>query len=59
MAARLSFAGRWGAACGRAFDATAYLAAHPQFDWMRGILDDRPSQPWTTFIAGDRAQSRR
>jgi hypothetical protein len=47
MAKSLSFAARWGSACGRAFDATQFLAAHPQYEWMRDILPSRPSEPWT------------
>jgi hypothetical protein len=54
MARRMSFAARWGSACGTAFDAPKFLAAHPQFDWMRGILKSRPSMPWTEFRAGER-----
>jgi hypothetical protein len=54
MAKRMSFAARWGSACGTAFDAQIFLAAHPQFDWMRGILKSRPSRPWTEFRAGER-----
>jgi hypothetical protein len=50
----MSFSARWGAACGRPFDARAFLAKHPQFGWMKDILKSRPSQPWTTFTAGDR-----
>ncbi|MBI5836808.1 MAG: phospholipase [Candidatus Eisenbacteria bacterium] len=53
LARRMSFAARWGAACGRAFDATAFLKANPQFEWMRDILDSRPSQPWVEFTAGE------
>jgi hypothetical protein len=53
MAKQMSFAARWGAACGTPFDATKFLAAHPQFDWMRGILRSRPAQPWTVFRAGE------
>jgi len=53
MAQRMSFAARWGSACGRAFDAQQYLTAHPQFDWMKDILKSRPSQPWTQFKAGE------
>lgn len=52
MAKRMSFAARWGSACGMPFDAGKFLAAHPQFDWMEGILKDRPAQPWTEFQAG-------
>jgi len=53
MAQMMSFAARWGTACGRAFDAHEYLTEHPQFDWMAGILKNRPSQPWTQFKAGE------
>ena len=47
MAKTMSFAARWGSACGMAFDAKKFLADHPQFDWMRDILPSRPSEPWT------------
>ncbi len=58
MAKEMSFAARWGSGCGRAFDAAAFLAARPQFDWMAGILKSRPSEPWVVFRAGDRAGPR-
>jgi hypothetical protein len=51
MAREMTLMARWGSACGKAFDATKFLAAHPQFDWMSGILKSRPSQPWTEFRA--------
>lgn len=54
QAKAMSFSARWGAACGRPFDAAAFLAKHPQFEWMKDLLDNRPAQPWTTFRAGDR-----
>ncbi|MBU6400943.1 MAG: hypothetical protein KGS61_11535, partial [Verrucomicrobia bacterium] len=47
LAGAMSFEARWGSACGRAFDAGKFLAAHPQFDWMRDLLKSRPSEPWT------------
>lgn len=53
LARAMSFDARWGTACGRPFDAHEYLSEHPQFDWMRGILKDRPGQPWTQFKAGE------
>lgn len=53
MAKAMSFAARWGSACGTAFDAGEYLEAHPQFDWMSDILKSRRSQPWTQFKAGE------
>jgi len=54
MAKQMSFITRWGSACGMAFDAKKYLEAHPQYDWMTGLLKDRPSQPWVEFKAGEK-----
>lgn len=53
MAKRMSFAARWGSACGKPFDAHEFLAAHPQFDWMNQILESRPHESWTDFRAGE------
>jgi hypothetical protein len=54
MAVNMSFAARWGSACGLAFDAGKFLKEHPQHDWMKNILKDRPSQPWVVFKAGEK-----
>jgi hypothetical protein len=54
MAKQMSFAARWGSACGTPFDAEKFLEQHPQFDWMTGILKSRPSQSWTEFRAGEK-----
>ncbi|MBI2518692.1 MAG: hypothetical protein HYV95_17595 [Opitutae bacterium] len=54
LAKRMSFAARWGSADGREFDAKKFLQAHPQFDWMDGLLKSRPSQSWTEFTAGEK-----
>lgn len=53
MAREMSFVARWGSACGRPFDGARYLAAHPQFYWLEGLLANRPAQPWTVFKAGE------
>ena len=53
MAKQMSFIARWGSSCGMPFDAKAFLEAHPQFDWMTGLIKDRPTQPWTVFKAGE------
>jgi hypothetical protein len=53
MAKRLAFEARWGSACGVPFRAGKFLASHPQFEWLTDHLRDRPSQPWTTFHAGE------
>jgi Phospholipase B len=54
LAKQMAFAARWGAACGLPFNAEEFLARHPQFDWMSGILKSRPSQSWTIFRAGEK-----
>ena len=54
MARQMSFAARWGSACGKAFDAGKFLESHPQYDWMQDILQSRPSQPWAVFRAGEK-----
>lgn len=42
---------RIGSSCGKAFVAEDFLKAHPQFEYLRPFLKDRPSQPWTKFYA--------
>jgi len=54
MAKNMSFAARWGSADGMAFDADAFLTAHPQFDWLAGYLKSRPVEPWVEFKAGEK-----
>jgi len=54
MARRMAFAARWGSADGTAFDAEAFLKAHPQFDWQEGLLKSRPAEPWVEFQAGEK-----
>ena len=54
MAKNMSFVARWGSPCGIPFYANKFLEEHPQFDWMNGLLKDRPSQPWTTFKTGEK-----
>ena len=53
MAKQMSFVARWGSACGTPFSAKSYLEKHPQFDWMEGLVKDRPAQPWSIFKAGE------
>ncbi len=53
MAKQMSFTARWGSACGTPFEAKEYLQKHPQFDWMKSLITDRPAQPWTVFKAGE------
>jgi hypothetical protein len=49
MARSLSFYGRFGNSCGMAFDASSFFSEHPQWNYLEGIIKDRPSQPWTLF----------
>jgi hypothetical protein len=53
MAKQMSFAARFGSACGTPFVAGKFLEAHPQFEWMTSTLPDRPAQPWANFKAGE------
>ena len=54
LAKNMTFIARWGSSCGRSFDANKFLIEHPQYDWMTGLLKDRPTQPWTTFKAEEK-----
>ncbi len=54
MARKMSFSARWGSACGTPFVVSDFLAKHPQFDWMKGMLVDRPSEPWVVFKSGEK-----
>jgi hypothetical protein len=54
MAKKMSFSARWGSACGTPFNAKTYLEKHQQYDWMDGLVQDRPSEPWTIFTAGEK-----
>ena len=54
MAARLSLIGRAGHPCGEDFLAEPFLAAHPEYNYLKPILKDMKSGPWTTFAAGEK-----
>ncbi|WP_297817652.1 C45 family peptidase [uncultured Lactobacillus sp.] len=41
--------GIFGRADGESFDAESFMKQHPQWNWQKGYLYDRPSQPWTLF----------
>ncbi|HUU28022.1 MAG TPA: C45 family peptidase [archaeon] len=49
MARRMSFWARWGSSCGKPFMAGQFLAEHPQFEWLRGYMADRPIRNWAVF----------
>ena len=50
---KLSPVARWGAAHGMPFNAKKFPEQHPQYDWMNGLLKNRPTQPWTVFKSGE------
>lgn len=47
LAKDFAFWARFGRSCAEPFYAENYLRMHPQWDWLRGLLEDRPSRPWT------------
>jgi hypothetical protein len=49
MIRNLSLCARWGHACGKRFNATGFMARHPQWEWLSGYMRNRPSYPWTVF----------
>jgi len=51
MAERMALVASMGHSCGIHFRAGAYLKAHPEFAWMKGLLRDMESHPWTEFAA--------
>jgi hypothetical protein len=49
MAERMEMFAAMGHPCAPDFQAEPFLAAHPEYAWMRGLLRDMPTQPWTLF----------
>jgi hypothetical protein len=54
MAANLSLIARAGHPCGESFYAAPFLAAHPEYNYLKPILKDMPAGPWTTFTVGEK-----
>jgi hypothetical protein len=40
--------------CGDDFVAAPFDAAHPEYSYLKPILKDMPSGPWTKFSAGEK-----
>jgi hypothetical protein len=57
MAKKMQFLLRWGTSCGTPFVADDWLAANPQWEWQRGYVMDRPTQPWSLFEAQEAQKS--
>lgn len=51
MARRMEMEAAIGHSCGIGFRAGAFLAKHARFQWMKPLLKDLPSHPWTKFAA--------
>lgn len=49
LAKNMSFELRWGNSCGEPFDKNKFCDEHMEWNYLREYLDDRPTQPWTTF----------
>ncbi len=57
LAAHMELIAHAGHPCGEDFLAKPFLAAHPQYDWMKPILEDMKAGPWTEFQSGETAGS--
>lgn len=53
-AEHMSLAAHAGHPCGEDFHAAEFLAAHPEYGYLKPILKDMKSGPWTTFAAGEK-----
>ena len=51
MAKRMMMEAAMGHSCGIHFRAADFLKKHPQYAWLKPLLKDLPSQPWTVFEA--------
>lgn len=51
MVRRMEMEASNGHSCGIDFRAAGFLAKHPEFQWMKPLLRDMPSQAWAKFAA--------
>jgi hypothetical protein len=49
MAEKMQFWAAMGHPCDKDFVAAKFLGEHPEYRWMRGLLRDLKTQPWTQF----------
>ena len=52
LAKKMGFVARWGSSCGTPFYAKEFCERNIQWAEQERYLHDRPSRPWTTFMAG-------
>ena len=48
---KMGFVGRFGSSCGMPFDASEFCNKNRQWKYLEPYLKDRPTQPWTEFLA--------
>jgi hypothetical protein len=49
LAREMKFMGIWGSSCGTPFYKDAFCERNIQWEMLKPLLHDRPSQLWTTF----------
>jgi hypothetical protein len=54
MAGKMALVAHAGHPCGDDFHAAEFLAAHAEYAYLKPILKDMPSGPWTAFHAGEK-----
>ncbi len=54
MAAKLSLIAHAGHPCGEDFAAAPFLAAHPEYSYLKPVLKDMKAGPWAEFSAGEK-----
>ena len=54
MASKMQFWAAMGHPCGYDFIAATFLRGHPEYGWMKGLLTDMKSRPWTLFSSSMR-----
>ena len=57
LAAHMELIARAGHPDGENFHVKPFLAAHPQYSWMKPILGNMIAGPWTEFAAGETASA--
>ena len=54
MAEKMALIAHAGHPCGDDFHAAEFLAAHPEYAYLKPVLKDMPAGPWTPFHAGEK-----
>ena len=54
LAEKMSLIAHAGHPCGEDFRAAPFLAEHPEYGYLKPILRDMRSGPWTRFSAGEK-----